>query len=81
MRLQKLKQLGLCFKKFPGACHSRYEHSVGVAHLAGLFGLHLLGQAGECIGMTVLDVELLEVAGEWLVRRPQPVVLFSTAER
>ena len=36
-RLKKIKQLGSLDEVFPGACHSRAEHSMGVAHLAETF--------------------------------------------
>ncbi|KAF0526937.1 HD phosphohydrolase domain-containing protein [Gigaspora margarita] len=33
-RLRDIKQLGIAFYVFPGATHTRFEHSLGTAHLA-----------------------------------------------
>ena len=41
MRLQKIKQLSLANKKFPGAEHTRYVHSLGVMHIAGKMAARL----------------------------------------
>jgi HD superfamily phosphohydrolase len=35
LRLQQIKQLGFVYRVWPGATHSRYEHSLGCYHLMG----------------------------------------------
>ncbi len=35
-RTRGIKQLGLSYIRYPSATHTRYEHSLGVAHLMGL---------------------------------------------
>ena len=36
-----VRQLGTAHYVFPGAKHTRWEHSIGVMHLAGKFVEHL----------------------------------------
>lgn len=42
-RLRYIRQLGMCHLVFPGANHSRFEHSIGSMHLARMFSetLHI----------------------------------------
>lgn len=43
-RLRYIKQLGLCHYIYPAATHTRFEHSIGVYHLAGLMMEKILHQ-------------------------------------
>lgn len=36
-RLRRIRQLGNVFLLFPGALHTRFEHSIGVMHIAGQY--------------------------------------------
>lgn len=40
-RLHGIKQLGMCYLVFPGAVHTRFQHSIGTMHLASEFGSRL----------------------------------------
>ena len=40
-RLKNIKQLGLAYLSFPGANHTRFEHSIGAMHVAYLMGQSL----------------------------------------
>lgn len=54
-RLNQIRQLGLAYLVFPGAHHTRFEHSLGVSHVAGLLG--------RSIGIDNEEVTMVQVAG------------------
>ncbi|MDG7046316.1 MAG: HD domain-containing protein [Nitrososphaerota archaeon] len=43
-RLRRIKQLSSTYMVYPGANHTRFEHSLGTMHLAGLIGNELMGR-------------------------------------
>ncbi len=45
-RLRRVRQLGLAYLVYPGAQHSRFEHSLGTAHAAGLI-MAAIGRARD----------------------------------
>ena len=61
-RLRNIQQLGACSYIFPTATHTRFEHSIGVAHLAKEF-LRNLVQNSDNIEATDEDYLLVEIAG------------------
>lgn len=61
-RLRNLKQLGTCVYVFPSATHSRFEHSLGVAHLSQRVCTSLYEHQQE-LGITEADILSVKVAG------------------
>lgn len=56
-RLERIKQLGLCVKVYPSACHTRKEHSLGVMHLAGV----VVDQLRQFVAITDRQKELIQL--------------------
>ncbi|XP_061082911.1 deoxynucleoside triphosphate triphosphohydrolase SAMHD1-like [Conger conger] len=61
-RLRHLKQLGATDFVFPGACHTRFEHSIGVCYLAGKL-INALKQRQAELNITENDVLCVKIAG------------------
>jgi deoxynucleoside triphosphate triphosphohydrolase SAMHD1 len=60
-RLRKIKQLGNAHYIFPGATHSRFEHSIGVYHLSGLLIENIKSNQIN-LNITDRDILLIKVA-------------------
>ncbi|XP_064640237.1 deoxynucleoside triphosphate triphosphohydrolase SAMHD1-like isoform X1 [Lineus longissimus] len=61
-RLRFLKQLGGCYFVYPGASNNRFEHSLGVSHLAGEL-VRLLQKKQPELNITDKDVLCVQMAG------------------
>ena len=61
-RLQNIKQTGLLYHVFPGATHTRFEHSLGVAYLAEKLMKGLRNKQPE-LNITNRMIELVKIAG------------------
>jgi deoxynucleoside triphosphate triphosphohydrolase SAMHD1 len=61
-RLRDVSQLGGCYYVFPGAASRRFEHSIGVCHLARQFVDALRSKQPE-LNITDADALCVEVAG------------------
>lgn len=53
-RLRRIRQLALANLVYPGAVHTRFDHSLGVCHVAGMMAKQL--------GLTADEVELVRLA-------------------
>uniref|UniRef100_A0A804N105 HD domain-containing protein n=1 Tax=Zea mays TaxID=4577 RepID=A0A804N105_MAIZE len=62
-RLRDLKQLGLTYLVYPGAVHTRFEHSLGVYSLAGKAINNLKTYQGVELGIDPVDMQTVKLAG------------------
>ena len=61
-RLRQLKQLGTSHFTYPGANHSRFEHSLGVAHLAAKLARKIIQKQPQ-LKCTAKDILCVKLAG------------------
>jgi HD superfamily phosphohydrolase len=61
-RLRHIKQLGHAHLVYPGATHTRFDHALGVYHLAGR-ALGMLLELGALDGLDPLEQRLVSLAG------------------
>ncbi|EIN04338.1 HD-domain/PDEase-like protein [Punctularia strigosozonata HHB-11173 SS5] len=61
-RMKRIKQLGTSYWVFPGGSHNRFEHCLGVAHLARLMASTLRTRQPK-LGITDRDIDCVEIAG------------------
>ncbi|KAK1327269.1 hypothetical protein QJS10_CPA01g01327 [Acorus calamus] len=62
-RLRDLKQLGFTHLVYPGALHSRFEHSLGVYWLAGESVRYLQSYQGSELNIDRFDAQTVKLAG------------------
>ncbi|CAO3687955.1 hypothetical protein G6F70_003663 [Rhizopus microsporus] len=61
-RLRDLKQLGVLYYVFPGGSHNRFEHSIGVSHLAGTLVERFAREQPE-LEITKDEIKCVKLAG------------------
>ena len=61
-RLRNLKQLGFTSYVFPGATHTRFEHSIGVCYLSGEWARHLQKRNPE-LSISENEIKIIMISG------------------
>ncbi|KAG6557791.1 hypothetical protein Mapa_000558 [Marchantia paleacea] len=62
-RLRDVRQLGLCHMVYPGAVHTRFEHSLGTYYLADQAVTRIKNFQGAELGIDRSDVKTVKLAG------------------
>jgi len=69
-RLRRIRQLQVAYMVYPGADHTRFQHSLGVMHLSGLFAESLLSYIEAYADKEILEgydksllIEAVRIAG------------------
>ena len=61
-RLRDIKQLGCAYIIFPSAVHTRFEHSLGVSHLSGIF-IKTIKKKHPELEISDDDIRRIKIAG------------------
>ncbi|KAJ7740601.1 hypothetical protein B0H16DRAFT_1566945 [Mycena metata] len=61
-RLRSIKQLAASYMVWPGASHNRFEHCLGVGHLARSMAEHLRNEQPE-LHISARDIDCVQIAG------------------
>jgi deoxynucleoside triphosphate triphosphohydrolase SAMHD1 len=62
-RLREIKQLGAVYYVFPGAIHTRFEHSLGVGYMAQTMMEHFLQTQKDELAIEDRDKDVIVMAG------------------